>query len=133
LQEASRRVISLSHLGNRYLNEKEPWKKIKTNPQLAANALYVAVQIVKTLAITIEPFTPFTAEKIWGFLNLPGTVHEQTWGETRKNLPPGHKINKATPIFKKIEATEEELQIILEKVRSKSQTASIRGLSKLDV
>jgi len=133
LQEASRRVISLSHLGNRYLNEKEPWKNIKTKPQLAANALYVAVQIVKILAITIEPFTPFTAEKIWGFLNLPGTVHEQTWDETGKNLPSGHKINKAKPIFQKIKATEEELQITLEKVRSKSQTASIQGLSKLDV
>jgi methionyl-tRNA synthetase len=125
LQEASRRVISLSHLGNRYLNEKEPWKTIKTNPQLAANTLHVAVQIVKILAITIAPFTPFTAEKIWGFLNLPGTVHEQTWGETKKNLPSGHKINKAKPIFQKIKATEEELQIILEKARSNPQTASI--------
>jgi len=133
LQEASRRVIGLSHLGNRYLNEKEPWKTIKTNPKLAANTLYVAVQIVKILAITLEPFTPFTAEKLWGLLNLPGTVHEQTWDETGKNLPPGHKISKAKPIFQKIKATEEELQIMLEKVRSKSQTASVQGLSKLGV
>jgi len=125
LQEASRRVISLSHLGNRYLNEKEPWKNIKTNPQLVANTLYVAVQIVKIIAITIEPFTPFTAEKIWGLLNLSGTVHEQTWDETKKNLPPGHKINKAKPIFQKIKATEEEPQTILEKARSNPQTASI--------
>ena len=133
LQEASCRVISLSHLGNRYLNQKEPWKTIKTSPQLAANTLYVAIQIVKIIAITIEPFTPFTAEKIWELLNLPGIVHEQRWDETGKNLPPGHKINKAKPIFQKIKATEEELQIMLEKVRSKPQTASIQGLPKLDV
>jgi methionyl-tRNA synthetase len=133
LQEASRRVISLSHLGNRYLNQKEPWKTIKTNPKLAANTLYVAVQIVKIITVTIEPLTPFTAEKLWGLLNLPGTVHEQTWDETGKSLPPGHKINNAEPVFKKIESTEEELQATLEKARFNLQTASMQGLPKLDV
>ena len=133
LQEALRQVMSLSHLGNRYLNEKEPWKTIKTNPQSSANTLYVAAQIVKILAITLEPFTPFTAEKLWELLNLPGVVHEQAWDETEKDLPPGHKINEAKPIFSKIKATEEKLQIMLEKVRSNPQTSSIQESSKLDV
>jgi len=118
LQAALSAVMSLSQLGNRYLNEKEPWKTIKTNPQSSANTLYVAAQIVKTLAIILEPFTPFTAERLWELLNLPGTVHEQTWDETEKDLPPGHKINKAKPLFNKIKASEEELQVMLEKARS---------------
>jgi len=118
LQEALRHVLSLSHLGNRYLNEKEPWKTLKTNPQSAANTLYVGAQIVKILAITLEPFTPFTAEKLWQLLNLPGNVHEQAWEETEKDLPTGHKINEAKPLFQKIKATEEELQRMLEKAKS---------------
>jgi methionyl-tRNA synthetase len=124
LQEALRHVIGLSHLGNRFLNEKEPWKTIKTNPQSAANTIYVAAQIVKNLVITLEPFTPFTAEKLWKLLSLPDTVHEQTWNKTRKDLLPGHKINKAKPLFSKIKSTEEELQIILEKARSNLQKSS---------
>jgi methionyl-tRNA synthetase len=124
LQEALRHVIGLSHLGNRFLNEKEPWKTIKTNPQSAANTIYVAAQIVKNLAITLEPFTPFTAQKLWKLLNLPDIVHEQTWNETKKDLPPGHKINKAKPLFSKIKSTEEELQIMLEKARSNPQKLS---------
>lgn len=123
LQEALRHVTSLGHLGNKYLNEKEPWKTIKTNPQSSANTLYVTVQIVKNLAITLEPFIPFTAEKLWKLLNLPGSVHEQAWEETEKSIPPGHKINKAKPLFQKIVATEEELQAMLEKVRAEAQTA----------
>jgi methionyl-tRNA synthetase len=79
--------------------------------------LYVAVQLVKQLAITLEPFIPFTAEKLWQLLNLPGSVHEQTWSETEKELSPDHKINKAKPLFSKITVTEEELQAKLEKVR----------------
>ena len=121
LQEALRHIISLSHLGNKYLNEKEPWKTIKTNPQSAANTLYVATQIVKNLALTLEPFTPFTAEKLWKLLNLPGAVHERTWNETKREVPSGHKINKAKPIFSKIKSTEEELQITLEKARANLQ------------
>ncbi len=130
LQEALRRVIGLSHLGNRYLNEKEPWKSIKTNPQSSANTLYVATQIVKNLAITLEPFTPFTAEKLWKLLNLPGLVHEQTWSETRKDLTPGHKINKAKPLFSKIKATEEELQIRLEQARSNLQRLEVQDSTR---
>jgi methionyl-tRNA synthetase len=118
LQEALRYAISLSHLGNRYFNEKEPWKSIKTDRQQSANTLYVAAQIVKQLAIILEPFIPFTAEKLWKLLNLPGSVHEQTWNETEKELAPDHEIKKAKPLFSKIEESEEELQAKLEKVRA---------------
>ncbi|UCD27204.1 MAG: methionine--tRNA ligase [Candidatus Bathyarchaeota archaeon] len=118
LREALRHIIGLSHLGNKYLNEKEPWKTIKNNPSSSANTLFVAAQIVKNLAITLEPFIPFTAEKLWDLLNLPGTVHEQLWSETEKDLLPGHKIDKAKPLFSKIETTEEETLLNLEKVRS---------------
>jgi methionyl-tRNA synthetase len=118
LREALRHIISLSHLGNKYLNEKEPWKTIKNNPSSSANTLFVAAQIVKNLAITLEPFIPFTAEKLWDLLNLPGAVHEQVWSETEKDLLPGHKIDKARPLFSKIETTEEETLLKLEKVRS---------------
>jgi len=121
LQEALRHAISLSHLGNRYFNEKEPWKTIKTDRQESANTLYVAAQTVKQLAIILEPFIPFTAEKLWKLLNLPGSVHEQKWNETETELPPNHRINKAKPLFSKITVTEEELQAKLEKVRVANQ------------
>lgn len=120
LQAALRAAISLSHLGNKYLNKKEPWNTINTNPQASTNALYVAVQIVKALAITLEPFIPLTAENLWGLLNLPGNVHEQAWGKATTPLQSGHKINKAEPLFHKIEASEKELQTMLEEARSKA-------------
>jgi len=124
LQEALRYAISLSHLGNRYFNEKEPWKTIKTNRQESANTLYVAAQTVKQSAIILEPFIPFTAEKLWKLLNLPGSVHEQTWNETETELSPDHKINKAKPLFSKIIVTEEELQAKLEEARANLQKLS---------
>jgi len=122
LQEALRIAISLAHLGNRYFNEKAPWKTIKTDRQQSANTLYVAAQLVKQLAIILEPFIPFTCEKLWTLLNLEDSVHEQLWSETEKELPPIHKISKAKPLFSKIDESEEELQAKLEKVRSAKQS-----------
>ncbi|MEM2995262.1 MAG: methionine--tRNA ligase [Candidatus Bathyarchaeia archaeon] len=119
LQLAANDVIGISRMGNQYLNEKEPWKLVKTDMDKAANVVYVAVQIVKALAVTSAPFIPFTAEELWKTLNLPGSVHEQRWSEALKPLPAGHKIAEAKPLFTKIKVGEKELVEMLMKIREK--------------
>ena len=119
LQSAANDVVSISRMGNQYLNEKEPWNVIKKDRDEAANTIYVAAQIVKTLALVSAPFIPFAAEELWRILNLPGNVHEQEWDEALKPLPPSHKIGEASPLFRKIEASSEKLVEKLEKVREK--------------
>ena len=117
LQSAANTMISISRMGNQYLNEKEPWNLIKKDKNKAASIIYVAAQIVKALAIVSAPFIPFAAEELWKTLNLPGSVHEQKWDEALKPLPANHKIAKPKPLFQKIEANGQELDEMLEKVR----------------
>jgi len=117
LQSASSTMISAGRIGNQYLNEKEPWNLIKKDRAKAANIFYVATQLVKALAIVSAPIIPFAAEEIWKTLNLPGSVHEQEWNEALKPLPPSHKIAKPKPLFKKIDASEQELEGRLEKAK----------------
>jgi methionyl-tRNA synthetase len=119
LQSAANTLISLSRVGNQYLNEKEPWKLIKTEPAKAATIFYVCVQIVKALAVTSAPFIPSTANQLWKILNLDGNVNEVRWQEALKPLEAGHKINKATPLFSKIDADEKKLDDMLAQVRAK--------------
>jgi methionyl-tRNA synthetase len=119
LQSAANAVIGISRIGNQYLNEKEPWNLIKKDKAKAANIIYVAAQIVKALAIVSAPFIPSTAEELWKTLKMPGSVHKQRWDEALKPLPAGHKIAKAKPLFRKIEADEQKLDEMLEKVREK--------------
>jgi methionyl-tRNA synthetase len=118
LQSAANTVISISRIGNQYLNEKEPWKLMKENRNKAANIFNVTAQIAKALAIVSAPFIPFAAEEVWKTLNLPGTVHEQKWDEALKPLPPGNRILKPKPLFKKIDADEKELGKRLENIRA---------------
>jgi methionyl-tRNA synthetase len=124
LQSAANDVVGISRMGNQYLNEKEPWNVIKEDRDKAANTIYVAAQIVKTLALVSAPFIPFAAEELWRIMNLSGSVHEQEWDEALKPLPASHKIGEAKPLFRKIEASSEKLVEMLEKVREK--------LSKVD-
>jgi methionyl-tRNA synthetase len=117
LQSAANTLISLARVGNQYLNEKEPWKLLKTDPSRAATIFYVAVQIVKALAVASAPFMPSRAEQLWQTLGLPGSVVKTRWDEAVAPLESGHKIGKPAPLFHKIDADEKKLDELLQKIR----------------
>ncbi|HJX22993.1 MAG TPA: methionine--tRNA ligase, partial [Candidatus Bathyarchaeia archaeon] len=123
---ALKTIIDLAAHGNKYFNDKEPWKFLKTAKESAATTLNVGTQIVKALAIMLEPFLPFTAEKIWSTLDMEGSIHEQRWQDIPKEISPGHAILKPQPLFVKIEdktlqKQKEELKESLEAVGTKPQ------------
>jgi methionyl-tRNA synthetase len=118
LQSAANTLISISRVGNQYLNEKEPWNLVKTDNEKAATILYVAAQIVKAACVVSAPFVPTTAEQLWQTLNLSGSVHQSRWEEALKPLKAGHKIAMAKPLFRKIDADEKKLDEMLEKIRA---------------
>ncbi len=124
LQSAANTLISLSRVGNQYLNEKEPWNLIKTDPEKAASIFYVCAQIVKALAITSAPFIPETAEQLWQILNLEGSVEKTRWLQAIMPLEAGHRINKSKPLFSKIEADEKRLDEMLAQVRERMAKAA---------
>jgi len=130
LQAAVREVIELSREGNKYLNEKKPWKTVKEDQQTTANTLYVAAQIVKALSVLLEPFVPFSAEKLRDMLNISPTAR---WNDAIKPLTAGHNIKKPKPLFHKIEKSETELSEALEKVRKAAETVSFEDFSKMDL
>ncbi|MEQ9714898.1 MAG: methionine--tRNA ligase [Candidatus Asgardarchaeum sp.] len=103
-KDALSTVVSLMHTGNQYLSNTEPWALIKKNKERASTILNICAQLVASFAILIEPFMPFTAERIWKeLLNMPGSVHEQNWERAKTPiLKEGHKINKPVTLFKKI-------------------------------
>ena len=119
LQSAANSLISLSRIGNQYLNETEPWNLIKTNKEKAGNIFYIAAQIVKAIAIVSMPFMPNISKQIRQILNLPLDKKSLLWDDALKPLTAGHKINKSTPLFKKIDSNEEELEKKLTMIRNR--------------
>lgn len=131
LQAALSTIMDLCRAGNKYLNDKEPWKKIKKDPEKAATTLYIAARIVKALAIMLTPFIPFTTEKMWSLLNLEGSIHEQNWLEALKEVQPGARILKPKPLFTKI--SEEERKALKGLKEEVKPLISIKEFSKADL
>jgi methionyl-tRNA synthetase len=120
LQSAANTLISISRLGNQYLNTKEPWNLMKTDKEKAGAIFYVATQVVKAIAVVSEPFMPQTAQQLWQTLNLPETVNKSNWSDSLKPIKAGHKISKPTPLFHKIDADEAKLEETLGQIRAKA-------------
>ena len=112
-REALSELMNLARLGNKYLAEEEPWKKIKTDPERVKTIMYVALQVAKGLSVLSEPFLPHTAVKLRNMLKVeqsgPG-VWEQVGAKTDR-LEPGNSIGKAELLFSKVEDKEIQLQI----------------------
>ncbi len=91
-------MMALAQKGNQYFQGKEPWK----NP--GGNTLYLCANLLRTLAITAEPFLPSSAEKIWGMLALDGSVHGQKWDAAKElGVSGGHRIGEVEPLYEKLE------------------------------
>ncbi|MEZ4620742.1 MAG: class I tRNA ligase family protein [Caldilineaceae bacterium] len=64
LKAALTEVRRLSQRVNQYLNDKAPWSSIKTDPQAAATAVYVALQAIDWLKLMWAPILPHSSEQL---------------------------------------------------------------------
>ena len=108
-REALKEAMNIARLGNKYLADTEPWKVVKTDPERVKTILNVALQIVANTAVAIEPFMPFSAEKITSML----AVGKLEWDMIGRSdlVPAGHTIGKAELLFEKIEDDVIERQV----------------------
>lgn len=107
-RQALAEAMNLARLGNKYLADTEPWKVIKTDTERVKTILNISLQITANLAILLEPFLPFSMDRLRGWLNI-GDLH---WDEAGSDiLKQGHKVLSGELMFTKIEDEEIERQI----------------------
>lgn len=71
-RDALKYAMEAARLGNKYLSDQEPWKKIKNINEEARvrTILYVCLQITATLSVLTRPFLPFSSDKLAQMLNV---------------------------------------------------------------
>ena len=89
-REALKDAMAYARIGNKYLADTEPWKVVKTDPERVKTILNIALQITANTAIAIEPFMPFSAEKILAMLAVDKFGWEQLG--SMELLEAGHTI-----------------------------------------
>lgn len=106
LDKALKKIIEFSAHFNQYFQKKEPWK----GGDGANNCVFISVNAVKSLSLSLFPFLPESSQKIWEQLGMDGNVSKQSWSSISKiEIKEGHKIGPASPLFKKVETADIEL------------------------
>ncbi|MBR6671423.1 MAG: methionine--tRNA ligase, partial [Alistipes sp.] len=100
-REALKDAMNVARIGNKYLADTEPWKVVKTDPERVKTILNIALQITANLTIAIEPFMPFSAEKILKMLQM----EKFGWDNlgSMELVKAGHIIGEPQLLFEKIE------------------------------
>ena len=109
-REASKYLINIARIGNKYLADNEPWKIKETNPKRVEEILNTSFIIVAFLAVTSEPFIPQTSKKL---KNMIG-VEFSDWSnldDLINHIDFNFKIDNKEMLFRRIEDSEIEIQL----------------------
>ncbi|WP_027002516.1 methionine--tRNA ligase [Hugenholtzia roseola] len=145
-REALHEGMELARIGNKYLADTEPWKLIKTDPELVGTILNIALQITANLALLLRPFLPKTSDHIGSMLGFD-TVEKKLsffdWENAGKDDLLSYPMNLGVPslLFEKIEDAAIEAQIEkLEATKIKTPTlvpqkteTTFEDFSKMDI
>lgn len=130
-REALKDAMEIARLGNRYLQETEPWKLAKTDMDRVATIMNVALQICGNIAIAFEPFLPFMSEKLRSMLNMDAI----SWDDLGKSglIAADTAIAPAEFLFEKIEDATIDAQIQrLERIKEENRVSSFKAAPQME-
>ncbi len=106
MRAAFKAVMELAEYGNRYIDKKAPWNKIKEEGKRdeVEHDLAVTAHIIYCLSILINPFLPRASEEIHKFLKED--IKSISWSYPQPKKV--QKIGNIEPLYKSI--TEEEIE-----------------------
>jgi methionyl-tRNA synthetase len=136
-REALFTVIDLAREGNKYLQDKEPWKHTD-NQLLVDNSLHLSLQLCANLAIYINPFLPFTAKKMCKLMKVVDKMLEWKNGGSLELLKVNYPLNPPELLFRKVEDEEiafqkaklenNKIQQVIEVAKTESAASQITPL-----
>ncbi len=133
-------IMGLAAFGNTYIQTNAPWKLIKTDRDAAARIIKNCIQIVKALALLIEPVIPAKAQECWAQLGYSDGVATHMIDEAAI-LVPERQLMAPIPLFSRIEENQiAELDAVLQhrvmeanKKMEKVPSISIEDFSKIEM
>jgi len=101
LQEA----LKVAQAANKYLDERAPWKAVKTDRDHAAETLAAALNVINVLKTLLHPILPFSTMRLHEDLAQPGRILDQGW--EYREIAAGTQLPAPRPLYTKIDVTDE--------------------------
>ena len=136
-------AMEIARLGNKYLAEAEPWKIMKEDPAKAGTVLNYAVQLVAQASIALEPFIPFSAQKLRSALGM--TSFEWSSLGDFEVISAGSALQNPGLLFEKIEdeavqkqvdklvKTKTQMDLASKSVPALKETIAFDDFAKMDI
>jgi len=126
LKEALDTAMTVVRDANAYLTVREPWKRIKEDPDDAAKAVYAVLKVIDNCKMLLAPFLPFSSQRLHEYLGYDGQIFGEqiikeyeektrnhqaltydgsnaigTWAIS--DLQPGQQLRQPAPLFVKLD------------------------------
>ena len=136
-------AMEIARLGNKYLAEAEPWKIMKEDPAKAGTVLNYAVQLVAHASIALEPFIPFSAQKLRTALGMD-SFEWSSIGDFEV-IAAGTALQNPGLLFEKIEddavqkqvdklvQTKAQMELATKTVPALKETVAFDDFAKMDI
>jgi len=136
-------AMEIARLGNKYLAETEPWKIMKEDQAKAGTVLNYAVQLVAQASIALEPFIPFSAQKLRSALGME-SFEWSSLGDFEV-IAAGTVLQNPGLLFEKIEdeavqkqvdklaQTKAQMELATKTVPALKETVAFDDFAKMDI
>lgn len=129
-------LMVLARRANKYIDETMPWvlaKNPEDAPRLKA-VLYNLAEVIRYLAVLLQPFIPATAQRIFQQMNCPENLKSLESLENFGALAEGHRLGAQEPLFQRLDdKVLEELAAKAEAIKAKAQPAPTEKPAETEV
>ena len=94
-------AMGLAQAGNRYLDDRAPWRTIREDREETARTLTTIIGVITGLKTLFAPFLPFSSQKLHEMLGLPGRFEDAGW--TAEPSAAATKLPPPTALFAKLD------------------------------
>jgi len=102
-EEVAKEILNFVAFSDRYVNETEPWRLLKTDFAQFQKVIYNLLESLRQIAWSIQPFMPNTSDKIFNQLGILSSEKKKNlekaeeWGSTKFG-----KIEKGEILFPRL-------------------------------
>lgn len=97
-------IFDAVRFANKYFDEKQPWKQREDDPVSCEETIYNCVYLIANFAQLLEPFLPFSSERVRNTLSSV----KVNW-EPQNTLP--NRIDNVQPLFERIDVKQIEHEV----------------------
>lgn len=111
IHRAIEEIMRVSYEANSYIDRQAPWGLKKTDPERMATVLYVLAEVVRCLALIMQPLTPDSAAKMLDQLSVAENERSFAFIGAAHALKAGTKLPPPSGVFPRIVEDDEKKAI----------------------